>query len=200
MSLRLTPRRRLLCLFTFILPACSATASSENKGPIAAVEISVSDEDDKSALIALLRQAASRQGFHVDDGSMQWRDFARQAKDLPPEARKTIYAGVWDGENDDDLIAVVDDGGHHGRAWIVVYPGKRPTSAKRFWRDVNVSVGRRWQPMTSIPILPSGALPLFHDLRMTPEGYRIARSAAKGYELNVSSPLIANDQSIHLER
>ncbi len=88
---------------------------------------------------------------------MEWREFARQAKDLPTEARKTIYAGVWDGENDDDPIAVIDDGGHNGRAWIVVYPGKRPAAAKRFWRDVNVSVGRRWPSTTAIPILPSGS-------------------------------------------
>ncbi|MEH3123828.1 MAG: hypothetical protein PGN16_17990 [Sphingomonas phyllosphaerae] len=184
----------MLLLFIFALPACSATASSDNEPPIAAVEIPVPAESDKSALIALLRQAASRQGFHVDDGSMQWRDFARQAKDLPPEARKTIYAGVWNGENDDDLIAVVDDGEHNGRAWVIVYPGKRPTAAKRFWRDVYVSVSRRWPSTKAIPILPSGALPLFHDLTMTLTGYRVARSAAKEYELNVSSPQIANDR------
>lgn len=156
------------------------------------MEVLTPTGDDQADLIALLRQAAPKHGFHVDDGSAQWRDFASQGKDLPPPARKTLYAGVWSGKDDDDFIAMADDGGHNGRSWITVYTGKHGAAARRFWVDLKAQLIRRWPAARSIPILPSGALPLSEDLQLTPRGYRINRSAAANYGLAPSSPLIAD--------
>lgn len=181
--------------FFFVLLAlssCSARAASSDQQPIAAIEVPTPNTVDKSDLIALLQQTGAKQGFHVDDGSAQWREFAKRAKDLPSPARKTLYAGVWDGKDDDDFIAMADDGGHNGRSWVICYSGKRPEAAKRFWLDLSAALRRRWPTTKPIPILPSGALPLSDDLQMTSKGYRIVRSAAAKYGLPSSSPLIAN--------
>jgi hypothetical protein len=184
--------RRLFIVPLLALSACSARAASVDQSPIAAIEVPTPTRADQSELIALLRQAAPKQGFHVDDGSAQWREFARQAKNLPPPAHKTLYAGVWSGKDDNDFIAMADDGGHNGRTWITCYSGNHPAAAKRFWLDLNAAIHRRWPTTKPIPILPSGALPLSDDLQITPKGYQIVRSAAAKYGLASSSPLIAD--------
>ncbi len=187
-----SPMRRLFILSVLALPACSAAPPSADQSPIAAIEVLTPTSNDKSDLIALLRQAAPKEGFHVDNGSAQWREFARQAKDLPPPARKTLYAGVWNGNDDDDLIAMADDGAHNGRSWITIYPGKHGAAARRFWLDLKVGIMRRWPATQPVPILPSGSLPLSEDLQLTPKGYRIRRSAAANYGLASSSSLLAD--------
>lgn len=184
--------RRSFSFLLLALSACSAHAVSDDQPPIAAIEVLTPASDDRADLIALLRQAAPKQGFHVDDGSEQWRDFAKVAKDLPLPARKKLYAGIWSGKDDDDFIAMADDGGHNGRSWITVYSGKHGAAAKRFWVDLKAQLIRRWPAARTVPILPSGALPLSDDLQLTPRGYRIKRSAAAKYGLAPSSPLIAD--------
>jgi hypothetical protein len=182
--------RRWFTFFLLALSACSVHAATKSQSPIAAIEVLTPTNDDQADLIALLRQAALKRGFHLDDGSAQWRDFARQARDLPPPARKTLYAGVWSGEDDDDFIAMADDGGHNGRSWITVYTGEHEAAARLFWVDLKTRILRRWPAARSIPILPSGALPLSEDLQLTHGGYRINRSAAAKYSLDPSSLLI----------
>ena len=175
--------RRWFMFPLLALSACSVQAAPNNQLPIAAMEVLTPTNDDRADLIALLRQAAPKQGFHVDDGSAQWRDFATQARNLPSPARKTLYAGVWSGKDDDDFIAMADDGGHNGRSWIMVYTGKHETAARRFWVDLKAQLIRRWPAARSIPVLPSGALPLSDDLQLTHGCYRISRSAAAKYGL-----------------
>jgi hypothetical protein len=178
----------LICFLALI--ACSGRAASDHQSPIAAIEVATPTRNEQSDLIALLRQLAPKEGLHVDDGSAQWREFAKQAKDLPPPDQKTLYVGVWSGKDDDDLIAVADDGGHNGRTWVICYSGKHPAAAKRFWRNLSAAIHRHWPTVKPIPILPSGALPLSDDLLLTSHGYRIARQAAARYGLPPSSPLI----------
>lgn len=186
--------RHAACLTAIIgLAACSAKAASGDQMPIAAIEVPTSNQVDHSDLIALLRRLAPEQGFHVDDDSAQWSDFGGRANDLPSPARKTLYAGVWRGKDDDDLIAVADDGGHNGRSWITCYSGDDPLAAKRFWKNLNTAIFQRWPKARAIPILPSGALPLVEDLKLTSTGYKIVRSAVAKYQLPSSSPLIADD-------
>jgi hypothetical protein len=179
----------LLLAITF--SGCSPARQPE--GPAAAVEISLRTTADDADLVAMLRQQAPLQGFHVDDVSAKWRDFEQHVKDFPPAIQKTIYVGVWRGKDDDDLIVSVDDGGHPRKAWITFYRGPEPKFAEQFWDTLTGEIRRRWPDVHSIPILPSGGLPLSNDLILTPQGYKIVRSAAERYKLPVSSALLANN-------
>jgi hypothetical protein len=105
----------------------------------------------------------------------------------------SIYVGVWRGANDDDIEAAVDDLGHNGRAWVTFLKGRQPDRAARFQQGVLADIGRRWPEAKSLPVLPTGGLPLSDDLRMTPTGYKIDPAAAATYELPKSSPLVARN-------
>lgn len=179
----------LALAFAFL--GCSPAQQPE--APAAATEISLRTPVDGADLITMLRQLAPLQGFHVDDVSAKWRDFEQHVKDFPPAIQKTIYVGVWRGKDDDDLIVSVDDGGHPGRAWITFYRGQQPKLAEQFWNALVGEIRGRWPDVLSIPILPSGGLPESNDLRLTPQGYKIVRSAAERYNLPASSALLVSN-------
>ena len=173
-----------------ICAAC-APADQESVRTVAAVEIPLKTVADRHDLIAVLRRHAAADGaLHVDDVSEEWREFEHEA-DTPADIRKTIYVGVWRGRNDDDIEASVDDMGHNGRAWVTFLKGRQPDRAARFREGVLADIGRRWPDAKALPVLPTGGLPLSDDLRMTPTGYKIDRSAAARYELPKSSALVA---------
>lgn len=139
----------------------------------------------------LRRYAASDGGMHVDDGSEAWREFDRQSNMMAPEDRLTINIGVWRGEDDDEPAIFVDDRYHPGRAWVTFLRGTQPERNAALRNALSSEMRRRWPGSQPIPILPSGGVPLPSDLVMTPDGYRIVRSAATNYELPPNSPLIA---------
>ncbi|HVQ08220.1 MAG TPA: hypothetical protein VMS43_07270 [Allosphingosinicella sp.] len=173
------------------LLACAPVPQPDSFRLVAAVEIPLRTPADRSDLIAMLRRHAAADGLHVDDVSAEWQDHQRNAPELPDFARGTLYVGVWRGAEDDDLEVSVDDSGHPGRAWIIFSRGKQPVLATRTRESLLSAIGRRWPGARRLPVLPTGGLPLADDLRLSPDGYRIARSAASGYELPATSPLLA---------
>jgi hypothetical protein len=100
---------------------------------------------------------------------------------------------VWRGADDDELLAGVDDMGHLGRAWITFCRGEDPRLASEFRERAMRRILARWRTTRSIPVLPTGGVPLADDLRLTGEGYRVKPEAAFRYELRPSSPLIARN-------
>jgi len=184
--------RTAAILVSVIATAGCATAVSREQKPIAAIEVSTATQADKADLVSILKRLAPRFGFHVDDVSDRWREFGKQTKGVPPPAMKTLYVGVWNGKDDKDFIASVDDGGHNGRAWITCYSGTRPEAGRQFWMSLRSMIHRRWPNARNIPILPSGALPLAEDLRLTPDGYKVVRSAAARYDLRQKSSLLTS--------
>jgi hypothetical protein len=129
--------------------------------------------------------------MHVDNVTTRWREFEGQNGRTLPAGKGTIFVGVWRGAHDDEPIADADDMGHPGRAWVTFARGKDVARATRFREAVLADLTRRWTDAKPLPILPSGALPLVEDLRLTPTGYKVAASAAAKYELPKSSPLVA---------
>ncbi|HEV7659189.1 MAG TPA: hypothetical protein VGO55_05020 [Allosphingosinicella sp.] len=156
---------------------------------VAAVEIALRTPADRSDLLAMLRRHATAGGLHVDDSSREFRELAPEL--VPDFVRRTLYVGVWRGAADDDLEISVDDAGHRGRAWVIFSRGKQPALARRMREGLLSAIAHRWPGARRLPVLPSGGLPLAGDLRLGPDGYRIARSAASGYELPATSPLVA---------
>ncbi len=184
---------RTTILGTIVTCVACAPADQESVRTVAAVEIQLKSAVDRNDLISLLQRRAAADGeLHVDDVSEKWREFQHDA-DTPAATRMPIYVGVWRGVNDDDIEASVDDIGHNGRAWVTFLRGRQPDRAARFRRGVLAEIGRRWPDAKALPVLPTGGLPLPDDLRMTPTGYKIDRTAAATYELPNSSPLVAPD-------
>ena len=51
----------------------------------------------------------------------------------------------------------------------------------------------RWPGTQSLPIMPTGSIPLPKDLRLTQQGCRVKPDAAPHYDLPPTSPLIARN-------
>ena len=182
---------------SFLVAICALCAScsapdQESVRHVAAVEVRLATSADHKDLIAILRRHAAVDGsVHVDDVTERWKDFESQSGPVLPGGKGTIYVGVWRGWKDNELIADVNDMGHPGRAWVTFVRGKDIPRATRFRTAALKDIRRRWPNAMTLPVLPSGGLPLPEHLRPTPNGYKVDPAAAANYDLPQSSPLIA---------
>ena len=179
----------LKAVFTLapLLMGCAPVSQPDRLRFEAAVEVPMSEPADRRDLIAMLQRHAAAGGLHVDDNSDEARGSGGEPSVI---AGRTIYIGVFRGSEDDDMEVSVDDGGHPGRAWVIFSRGAHPDLAARTRAALRDDIFRRWPSAQRLPVLPSGGLPLASDLRLTPNGYGIARSAARDYQLPATSPLL----------
>ncbi len=175
--------RQAFLLAIFVVAGC-VEPQPESAKTVAAFEIPLPSESDRSEFLSVLRQAAEVEGLHVDsDNERELQEIA----EVIPQAEMTIHAAVWRGANDDELIAsVMDQYGHLGRVWIMFSKGEDPPLAGRFREQVMRETIARWPDTLSLPIMPSGAIPLHADLVRTPSGYIVDPSAASKYELEAA--------------
>ena len=165
----------------------------QNARTVAAIEIPLRTDADRHDFVEILRREASTvPDLHVDDVTPRWRQFEAQNGATLPGGKGTIFVGVWRGRNDDESIAQADDMGHPGRVWLTFSRGEDIARSAAFRSRVLADVQRRWPNAVSLPILPSGAIPLTEDLELTPSGYRVLPSAASRYGLAKSSPFVAS--------
>jgi hypothetical protein len=168
--------------------ACGVAPQPESLRTVAAFEVPLPNAEERTEFLAVLSAAAEAEGFHVDAADAD--DLQMLSKALP----MNIHAAVWRGADDDEVLAGVDDmGGHLGRAWITFSRGEDPRLASRFRERAMRRILARWPSTQSLPILPTGGIPLAADIRLTPEGYRVKPEAASRYQLPPSSPLIARN-------
>ena len=166
--------------------ACGVAPQPESARTVAALEVPISTPSDREELLALLRQEAKIEGFHVDAAT------AEELKRLSEVSPLTINAAVWRGTNDDEPVASVMDGADHlGLAWLTFSKSEEPERTARFRANVMRRITLRWPKTHGLPIMPTGAIPLHDDLLLTSDGYRVKRAAASKYELSASSPLVA---------
>lgn len=138
--------------------------------------------------MSLLQQAAKSEGLHVDAST------AEELEQLSKVSPITIHAAVWRGANDEEpLASVMDVPGNLGRAWITFSKGEDAGLARRFRERAMTQILARWPRTRSLPILPTGAIPLPEDLRQTPHGYRVEPNATSGYGLAPASHLVATN-------
>jgi len=164
-----------------LLIGCGSTAQPESANAVAAFEVPLSSEADRQQFIARLRAAAAPEGMHVDAESSQ--DLKAEAK-VSPMFEMTMKAAVWRGSNDNEAVAsAVDQFDHLGRVWIMFSRGKNPALTSRFQENAMREIMLRWPGTLSLPIMPTGAVPLVQDLVRTPNGYMVNPSAAQKYEL-----------------
>ncbi len=164
-----------------LIAGCGIAAQPESAKTVAAFEVPLRSEADRNQFLAVLRAAAAPEGMHVDAESTQ--DLAQQTK-VSPAFGKTMNAAVWRGSNDDEaVLSAMDEHDHLGQVWIMFFRGEDPALASRFRKIVTREIMLRWPKTLSLPIMPTGAIPLYNDLIRTPNGYIVNPSAAHRYEL-----------------
>jgi len=80
----------------------------------------------------------------------------------------------------------MDGHDHLGQAWITFSKGEDPKIATKFRDRVMREIVGRWPDTLSLPIMPTGAIPLYGDLIRTPKGYVVAPSAAFKYTVEAA--------------
>jgi len=164
-----------------LIAGCGVAAQPESAKTVAAFEVPLGSEADRSQFLSILRVAAEAVGMHVDVESAQ--DLAQETKASPAFA-KTMNAAVWRGANDDEAVAsAMDQPDHLGQVWIMFSRGKDPQLTTRFRESAMRQIILRWPATLSLPIMPTGAIPLHGDLVRTPNGYVVNPSEAYKYAL-----------------
>lgn len=174
-----------------LLVAC-APVSQESVRTVAAIEVVLRTPADRADLLSVIRhQTATDPALHVDDVSDRWKELKAQSKNFPPQADGTLYVGVWRGKDDDEQEADASDMGHKGKVWLTFPKGQNPERSSTFRTQFIAGIRKRFPNSKAIPVLPSGSLPLETDLRDTPTGYKVAKSAAPRYDLPPNSEFVA---------
>lgn len=166
--------------------ACGGTVQPESARTVAAFEVPLPSEADRNQFLSVLRSAAAVEGMHVDTVSRE--ELEREAK-VSPTFKMTMNAAVWRDANDDEAIAsAMDQPDHLGQVWIAFFRGKDPTLNNRFRESAMREIIRRWPGTLSLPIMPTGAIPLHRDLVRTPNGYEVNPSEAHKYDVAGARP------------
>jgi hypothetical protein len=164
------------------ISACGVASQPEGARTVAAFEVPLPTQVDHDQFLAILRKTAAIEGLHVDASSDE--DLKQQAS-VSPAFEMTMNVAVWKGANDDESIAsAMDQPDHLRQVWIFFSKGEDVMLNKRFREAAMREITRNWPETTSLPIMPTGAIPLHRDLIRTPEGYVVNPAEAHKYELH----------------
>ena len=157
--------------------ACSPVEQPKSAQTIAAYEVPLPTASDRERFITLLSQKAAAAGFHVDVATEE------ELKATSSVSPQTLNATVWRGEDDEESIAsAMDFRDRLGRVWLSFSLGEDPARTQRFREALLPAIRESWPSIASLPIMPSGAIPLTEDLVRTPQGYILKPSAAAKYQ------------------
>jgi hypothetical protein len=162
------------------ISACGVAPQPESAKAVAAFEVSLPSPADRDQFLSVLRNAAEAEGLHVDATSNE--ELERRAG-VSPAFRMTVNATVWRGKNDEEAIAsAMDQPDHLGDVWIFFFKGEDPALNTRLRERAMSEIMRKWPRSLSLPIMPTGAIPLHRDLVQTPQGYVVNPLEASKYE------------------
>jgi hypothetical protein len=174
-------RRLVLATICAVFAGCEATSQPESIKTVAAFEVPLPSPADREQFLTVLRAAAEVEGMHVDAESDT--DLESEAK-ASPNFRMTMKAAVWRGSNDDESVAsAMDQFDHLGQVWLMFARGKDPAMVARFRERAMHGIMVHWPSTLSLPIMPTGAIPLHRDLVRTTSGYIVKPSEAYKYDL-----------------
>lgn len=161
--------------------ACGVVPQPESMSTVAAFEVPLPAPSDRDHFLAVLRKVAQSEGMHVDAESSEDLE---QGGNVDPAFRMTMNAAVWKGQQDEEPIAsAMDQPDHLGQVWLTFFKGTTP-SLNRTFRDAAMrEIMRSWPDTLSLPITPTGAIPLRRDLIRTPKGYVVNPAMASKYQL-----------------
>jgi hypothetical protein len=156
----------------------------ESAKTTAAYEVPLPTQEDRDTFLSVLSDVAQSEGLHVDSASKE--DLERQSNVF----RMTLSAAVWRGERDNEAIASAMDGPDHlGQVWLTFSKGGDPALSERFRDAAMREIVLRWPETLSLPIMPTGAIPLSRDLVRTPQGYIVNPSEAAKYGAGIDGGL-----------
>lgn len=162
----------------FGLSACGVAPQPERAQTIAAFEVPLPSQSDRNDFQSILRNVAEAEGMHLDAAKDEELD--RKASIV----KMTVSLAVWRGVNDDEVIAsAMDMPDHLGQVWISFFKGEDPAMNSRFREHAMREILRKWPKTLALPIMPTGAIPLHHDLVQTPTGYVVNPTEAHRYQL-----------------
>jgi hypothetical protein len=69
-----------------------------------------------------------------------------------------------------------------GEVWIMFLKSEDPKLADKFRMRAMRVIMSRWPGTLSLPIMPTGSIPLHRDLVRTPKGYILDPAAARKYD------------------
>lgn len=162
---------------------CGIAPQPESARTVAAYEVSLPTENQRNEFLSLMSRIAQSEGLHLDAASHE--ELIQTAKAVPL-AKMTVRAAVWRGSSDDDAEAVImDQADHLGEVWIMFSKGEDAQLATKFRDKAVEAIFDRWPGTLSLPIMPTGAIPLHRDLVRTANGYQVAPSAAANYDMPV---------------
>jgi hypothetical protein len=156
-------------LFIFVV-ACGPVNQPESNRTVAAFEVTLRTQDDYRQFLAILNDAAQREGFHLDH---------RDGGGVEPS---TINASIWRGDDEESMAHAMDFEDRIGRVWITFPLGESPVLTENFRRALMAQIKAVWPSTVTLPIMPNGAIPLTHDLVRTQDGYQVRESAAQRYD------------------
>jgi hypothetical protein len=174
-------RRLVLAVICAVIAGCGEARQPESMKTVAAFEVPLPSEADRDQFLSVLRAAAEAEGMHV--GATSQGDLEREAK-ASPNFKMTMNAAVWQGANDDEAVAIaMDQFDHLGQVWLMFLRGEDPTIAARFRERAMHEIMLHWPSTLSLPIMPTGAIPLRGDPNRTPTGYVVKPSETHKYDL-----------------
>ena len=161
-------RRVVLVTIFAVFAGCGVAAPQpESAKTVAAFEVPLPSEADRDQFLSVLRAAAQVDGMHVDAASRQ--ELEGEAK-VSRNFEMTMNATVWRGSNDDEAVAsAMDQFDHLGQVWLTFSRGKDPAISARFRERAMHEIMLHWPSTLSLPIMPTGAIPLHRDLIRTPQ-------------------------------
>jgi hypothetical protein len=175
--------RNFLGAILLACAGCGAAPQPESTRTVAAFEVPLPDDAERGAFLALLHREAETSGFHLAAATPEE---LRSASEVSPI---TLNATIWRDKGDTEIVAsAMDYRDNLGRIWISFAKGQDPKRFDAFRHQVMQSVARRWPGTLSLPIMPTGAIPLPADLIRTPSGYIVDPAARAKYELQPSPP------------
>lgn len=165
-----------------VLAGCGPTVQPESLKTVAAFEVPLPSEADRNLFILVLSAAAAEvEGLHVDAATNEQLETVAKAG---PLFKMTMNATVWRGANDDEPIAsAMDQSDHLGLVWLTFSKGENPALNSRLRENAMREIMRRWPGTLSLPIMPTGSIPIRQDLVRTPDGYIVNPSEAYKYQL-----------------
>lgn len=169
---------RSLIWLPLLCAACGIAPQPESIRTVAAFEVPLPTARDKAEFLKLLRKKAEAHGYHVDAASPEE---LRQLSEISPI---TLNAAVWRGEDEEVVASAMDFADRIGRVWISFPKGDDASRFKQFREELMPEVQRLWPRTASLPIMPTGAIPLTNDLVRTPSGYEVNPATKSKYQLD----------------
>lgn len=173
--------RPILLAACIALSGCAVAQQPDSARTVAAFEVPLPSQVEREKFLSVLRSVAKEHSMHVDSATQE--ELERHAR-ISPAFKMTMNASVWRGTNDEESIAsAMDQPDHLGHVWISFSRGKDPALNGAFREAAMREVVRNWPETLSLPIMPTGAIPLHRDLIRTPQGYVVDPTKAHQYGL-----------------